>query len=586
MFLGIFTAPLRNGGQLVADISDATSCVISRNEHGDERLSAQLARPFSESLRIYDQTRLLWVALCDSGRIIWEGRLEDPGLFAKNDGSGVSIQALGPWRALSDDRYTALWSKTSLEGFRALTLQDRNLRRPEKFTIELTHGIQIGLKKNEAYTTNTIGSVGYQIPDGSSRDIVGISFQYEARLPTQYKLQLVSFAQGFNSSATSLLSQAGSGSVQRGACHFSLGTSAGSFEIGIAPQSSNTYTGETGDNYVLISHIRIVTSTANRINTTLTANCNAGTNVTATVGSTAGMYVGQQLVIDSGNANSEIVTVISIGSATQFNADFANNHTSGQAVQGFKITADEIVRDVVTQVSTLNPEQLSSSTSQIQSSDLDLLDEAYEDANPADILTSLALLGDTANQRFEVGVDQQRRVYFRPVGSEARAWFVDASELAVERSLEHVVNRIYGTYQDASGRAVRTADSSDTESIARLGIVRREHMSIDTSSSVQASYVLATALHDRSDPLPGADIQFEAIYDARGARWPLYEVKPGDTITIRNLPPDAAVRLDRTRTFRIRRTEYDLIAGRLSVEPDVPLPTLEVMLARQSEGIR
>jgi hypothetical protein len=289
-------------------------------------------------------------------------------------------------------------------------------------------------------------------------------------------------------------------------------------------------------------------------------------------------------VMNSAAATSEIVTVISIGSSTQFNATFVGNYTSGQAVQGFRILADEIVEDILDQVATLNSGQLSSSTALIQSPGLDLLDESYEDAVPADILTRLAALGDTGNQRWEVGVDGQL-LYFRPQGDVARAWYVDATELDISRSLDKVANSIYVTYQDASGRTVRSADSTEPTSIARYGLTRRARLAADTTSATQAGVIVATALADQKDPLPQAAIHFAAMYDATGAQWPLSEPTPGDTITVRNLPPDSGATIDRVRTFRISHTSYDPIAQTLTIEPEAPIPNLETMLARQAEGV-
>jgi hypothetical protein len=253
-------------------------------------------------------------------------------------------------------------------------------------------------------------------------------------------------------------------------------------------------------------------------------------------------------------------------------------------VQHICILADEIATDIVDQMSTLNPAQLSRSVALIQSPGLDLMDEVYEDAGPADILTRLAALGDTSNGRWEVGVEGQT-LFFRPQGDVARAWYVDATELSVSRSLDDLANVVYATYQDATGRRIITGNASDLTSIARYGVIRFARVSVDTTSATQAGTIRNTALADQKDPLPQADIHFEAIYDATGAQWPLWEVAPGDTITIRNLPPDVAGALDRVRTFRVSHTSYDPIAKTLEIEPEAPTPTLETMLARQAAEV-
>jgi hypothetical protein len=167
----------------------------------------------------------------------------------------------------------------------------------------------------------------------------------------------------------------------------------------------------------------------------------------------------------------------------------------------------------------------------------------------------------------------------------ALAWYVDATELAISRSLDDLANSVYATYKDATGTLRRTATASDSTSIARYGLTRRTAIAADTTSATQAGVIRDTHLADRKDPLPQADIHFDAIYDATGAQWPLWEPAPGDTITVRNLPPDVSSGIDRVRTFRISHTTYDPIAQTLEIEPEAPTPTLETMLARQQEGV-
>jgi hypothetical protein len=587
LMLGLFDAPPPSG-KLLLDASDAESCAITKNEHGGERLTAQLRRPLAEAMQRYDQTGLPWAALCQGGRVLWVGRLEDPGLFAGADGSGLQLQALGGWRALSDDRYTALWSKGSVSDFRPIRDTELAGATPDRYTFDTNNRLYIAPQKNATLGitgTSKLGMLAYLLPDGSTRDLIGAQFAFTYTVPAaNWRVAFQTRNADFSGIANAWLVTAGGAGTVSGAVHVTFAAARIVNAFMDFSAADAVYAGETGANFLRITRLRLVTSTTNRVNTTLSANRNAGTNVTATVGSTSGMYVGMELVMNSAGAPSEIVTILSIGSSTQFNATFANNYTTGQAVQGFKITADEIVKDVASQVSTLNSSQLSSSTALIQSPGLDLTDESYEDADPAEVLTRFAALGDTSNRRWEVGVEGQT-LYFRVKGAMARAWYVDATELRVSRSLDELANRLYATYQDANGRTLRSAATSDTTSAARYGLIRRAAIGADTTSATQAGVIVATALADQKDPLPQADIRFEEIYDATGAQWPLSEPSPGDTITVRNLPPDVSGGLDRVRTFRISHTAYDPIARTLEIEPEAPAPTLETMLARQQAGV-
>lgn len=61
----------------------------------------------------------------------------------------------------------------------------------------------------------------------------------------------------------------------------------------------------------------------------------AGSPVTVTVGTTAAMYPGAQLLAGpSGGSDTEIITILSVPNGTQFTANFANNHATGEPVWG------------------------------------------------------------------------------------------------------------------------------------------------------------------------------------------------------------------------------------------------------------
>lgn len=251
------------------------------------------------------------------------------------------------------------------------------------------------------------------------------------------------------------------------------------------------------------------------------------------------------------------------------------------------VTADAIAGALATYVNGINSTQISASGALIASPALDLTDELYEDEAPADILTRLAALGDNATppKQWEVGVWENRLLHLRVRGSAGRAWYVDAAGLELERSLETLRNAVYAVYRDAAGVTQRTAAATDAASAARYGLTRRAALRADTTSATQAGVQRDAYLQDRKDPPARAGITIWAIYDAAGARWPLYAVRSGDTITLRNLPPTLSGDVDRIRTFRISRTEYKCDDDTLSVEPEEPAPSLETMLARRAEGI-
>ena len=582
MQLGIYDAP--QNGSLLFDFSDkATGVTFSKNEHGDEALRCHIPLSLYQAFQLYDQAGILHVALNWNGAVLWEGRLEDIALAD----DGVDLTALGYWRALSDIPYSALWSTTNVKGwFPALATQPgmAAAAAPERFVIDTNNRIFMSLKKNITYASfASQARVRFDVPQQptATRQFTGIDFAFVMLLPSGWTAELYRYdvAGSFLGAVWTLAS---TGVLLTGAVH-GVFAATDTLVWTVYQAASSVYGGEDGDAYLKITSARVVTSTTNRVNTTLGANRAAGTTVTATVATTAGMYAGQQLVIASAAATSELVTVTSVINAVQFSATFVNSYVTGATVQAHQIYADEIAKDIVATVSGINPTQLRTATAAIQSPNLDLHDEQYDDLLPADMLTRLIGLGDnqTTPRQWEVGV-QDRQLYYRPRASVGNAWYVDASSLEIERTLDQIFNSVYTVYKDSNGTAQRTTTASSSTSIARYGVTRRTALSSDTTSATQAGVHRDAALADRKLPIPRAKITFSAVYDSAGARWPLWMVRSGDTITARNLPPTLSTDIDRIRTFRISRTEYDVDNRTLSVEPESPLPTLDAMLARKA----
>ena len=69
------------------------------------------------------------------------------------------------------------------------------------------------------------------------------------------------------------------------------------------------------------------------------------------------------------------------------------------------------------------------------------------------------------------------------------------------------------------------------------------------------------------------------LYNASGGRVPLWMMRAGDTLTIRNLPPGAGTAIDKIRKFRVKRTTYDVDNDVLTPEPELEAPSLEFLVA-------
>lgn len=580
----IYTQP---SGNLIADYSSrADGLSIATNEHGFAEASGEIPMGLHEAFQLYDRAPIPYMQISnEAATAMYQGRLEDVMIA----GDHVNVRAYGYSRSLSDAPYTALWSASSTAAWQALNRDDRvDAFTAERYESDTNNRLFIAPQKNGTFGTTTVnkaGFLGYRIPHGSSRQIVGISFDFTfVGIDANWVagVQTADSAWGGGAAVFSKTSTAGTQTFSVNAT-FTANDALLFFLYRNAGDA--VFTGETGDIQLKITNVRAVTSTANRINITFTAARAAGANVTATCTSTARMYVGQKLNVSNvAGTVTETVTILSIGSSTQFNATFVSSYASGDFIAAHMIYADEIAKDLISVVSTLNPTQVSASTGLVQSPGIDLLSEVYEDRLPSDILDYLIGLGDNqaTPRQWEWGVWEERRLHFRPRGTGARSWFVDISDLQIERTLSQLYNSVYATYQEASGRTLRTAATADSASVARYGLTRRQQIDADTTSAAQAGVQQAAALSDGKDPIPRAGLAFDAIYDSAGARWPLYMMRSGDQVTIRNLPPTLSGALDRIRTFRIVRTLYDVIANTIQVEPESPLPTLAAMLAQQA----
>jgi hypothetical protein len=279
----------------------------------------------------------------------------------------------------------------------------------------------------------------------------------------------------------------------------------------------------------------------------------------------------------------------STGSAFTYAGETGDAYVSLTSIQlqgdpTVTLTASYIVAGLIKYVNGINPLHLNVSTALVQGTANVLPDEIYQDQRVGDILNRLVNLGDDTTTIFEWAVWEQRILAFRSRGSAGRVWVVDATEITVQRSLDVLYNAVYATYQDASNRTLRTTTNVNTASVSRYSVTRHRTIRADSTNVTAVNSLRDVALLDTQDPSPRAEIVFDRIYTVQGALVPKWWVRSGDTITIRNLPPTGAAGLDKLRTFLITRTEYDADKDTLKVEPEVALPTLDVLVAQRKAG--
>lgn len=322
------------------------------------------------------------------------------------------------------------------------------------------------------------------------------------------------------------------------------------------------YQGEW-DVWVKITNLRVATSSDNFVNTTVSATIIPGSR-TVTPSSMTNIFVGQKLFIAQGTSASEVVQVTAITSTT-FTASFSYGHSGTWAVQAIVIYADEIVKDIIDYASSGNT-QLSSSTVLVESPSLDLTDISYEDQSPLDVLTDLMDKGDdqTPPRTWSAGV-WSNTLYFHPRGTYGRTYYLDATSMRLSRSLQSVVSEVTVVYANAGRRsALRTASGESLVTADAWDVTRNLVVDVRTTDVALAEKTRDALLEARSQFIPSAEIEFEDIYTAQGARVDPATVRSGDSyVVIRNLPIPLSSGLSR---FRIARLEFTGSGLRIELE--------------------
>lgn len=242
------------------------------------------------------------------------------------------------------------------------------------------------------------------------------------------------------------------------------------------------------------------------------------------------------------------------------------------------VLASTITKSLIDYVSGVNPGQLSATTALVQATDVDLLDEIYEDARPSTILDDLAL-----RHQFVWSVWEGQQLQFQPRASIGNQWYVDSGAVELQRSLNAVYNRAYAQYKTGDNRRLRTATTSST-GYDRFGITRDGMTTENTTSATRAVAARNAWVADQSNAWLRAKIGVSRLVNAQGVPVPFWAVRAGDTVTIRDLPPTLGAEIDNIRTFRVGETDYNVSDNVLTITPDTPVPTLVTLTANRGRG--
>jgi len=251
------------------------------------------------------------------------------------------------------------------------------------------------------------------------------------------------------------------------------------------------------------------------------------------------------------------------------------------------ITPGLIAQDLIDHVSGINPNQLSPDYHRVIESGLVLDSEVYEDLSPAEILLNLIKLGDNQSppSPYAAAVWEEQKLAFGPLWANGRTWYMDADQVTVERTLDGTFNSVYATFSGPLGSTGRTAAAVSQPCIERSGLTRQRAVRVNTSSQTFAEAVRDLTLETECKGMVRADIKTLGVYNEAGVKYPMYSVRAGDTMIIRNLPPDTYPEIDKIRSFRVMSTRYDCERDELTPVPDEGLTTLEIVLSRYEKGV-
>lgn len=259
--LGIYESAT---GNMWRDLSGiARGLKFSSNRHGYLSLNCEAPMNMIESFQVFDRPGLPHVEVNWNGIVAWAGRLEDPAVMA----GGVRIGALGYQRAMYDVPYTALWSDTSVDDWVIIPETWKSDARPDRFTFDNNNRLYVTPNVGSTHGTTTsakVGFWGYEIPSGSARQIVAVSFDYAFLAPSNWVGALGTFTGSLSSPtfAASPWTVNGSGALQTGTQSVTFTACDAVMFYLYFNAADAAYTPQTGDNYLRITNVRVKTTTS------------------------------------------------------------------------------------------------------------------------------------------------------------------------------------------------------------------------------------------------------------------------------------------------------------------------------------
>lgn len=303
------------------------------------------------------------------------------------------------------------------------------------------------------------------------------------------------------------------------------------------------------------------------------------TAVVITPGSMTGIYVGQRLAIEAGHAsNAESVEVTAVTGST-FTASFLKPHSAFFGIDACLVYANDVISQLLADIDAVNTGILSLANGFVNTHQVDILNLVYADARPADVINDLLKRPDPDSQLWEARIWEDAVLRFQPRGQQGRTWYVDVVSVELETSLDEVYNEVYETYQGSDNRRYTVAAVDDDYSINANGLTRQAIAGVGASTEAEAELYRDTYLADRAVMQVRARVETSGLFDATGGWRSPWQVRAGDTVVCRNLPPTfLGGALETIRRFRVGRTQFNFTQMR--VEPETAIPSIEILIGR------
>jgi hypothetical protein len=475
----------------------------------------------SKAFQWYRKTSILTLRINAGALVIWEGRIED---LAVNK-EGIQFVAFGFFRAYSDIVDTVFYGKSGFDQWKELDEPDNSPGIeffPDRFEIKNDLGtLQISPKKGETFYDGIYGAIGYRIPEQSRLELTRVSFTYRVELPADWRASL-KVLDGYDSGG------------------------------GIVTPWNVLSTGATA----------------------------TGTVTNLTIGSIAGFRnafyfeVHHDTVTPTPYAGETGESFLRI---TSFKITTIGDGT------GVGFPQERVIADQIANLYAINPHQVHPSTALVVPTGFLAFEGVYPDTTPEDVIDSIAAKNgyDTLTGTYfpiEYGVTDDKRLYFRRLNSNTKGYYVEIEDIELERILETMFNGVYATYKDERFDR-RTTTAYDNFSRDRYGISRITNIDTEDTGEDTAQDSRDFALSERRDAKPRASLDIVSVYNEFGARIPLWNLRYGDFIRVKNLTPITVAIDESLTTFRIGEVKFDPIKNRVSVDLEIPAPTVAAMLA-------